>query len=127
MKLILILLFPIICFSQSSQSPELHLKKVQTGKTLEFLSYPVIAFSGFAGGMGERFLSKDGNWDTRSYRSHIWRDVSIWSTAGGSAMFATGITLQGKVKPKDFIKVVAFSGFYYVGTRIGYNTGQLIK
>lgn len=115
--LILILMFATNLSAQDLKLPKL-------GKNLEFWSYSMFAFSGIAGGMGERFLSKDGNWDTRSKRSHVWRDISIYTTATGASMFSVGITLQGKVKPKDLFKVVGAGAMYYVGTRVGYNLGQ---
>lgn len=122
MKILILLL---VSLNLSAQEIDLKLPALhRTGQTLEFLSYPMFAFSGIAGGMGERFLSKDGNWDTRSHRSHVWRDISIYTTAAGASMFSVGITLQGKVKPKDLFKVVGAGAMYYVGTRVGYNLGQ---
>lgn len=122
MRTLILLLISVNLFAQKV---ELKLPDTyRTGETLEFLSYPVFAFSGIAGGMGERFLSKDGNWDTRSHRSHVWRDISIYTTAAGASMFSVGITLQGKVKPKDLLKVIGAGAMYYVGTRVGYNLGQ---
>lgn len=115
--LILILMFTTNLSAQDLKLPKL-------GKDLEFWSYSMFAFSGIAGGMGERFLSKDGNWDTRSKRSHVWRDISIYTTATGASMFSVGITLQGKVKPKDLFKLLGAGAMYYVGTRVGYNLGQ---
>lgn len=120
--LILILLSTTDLYAQ-----DLKLPNYKLGRNLEFWSYPLFAFSGFAGGMGERFLSKDGNWDTRSKRSHVWRDISIYTTAGASSMFTAGIVIQDSYTWKDLLKILGAGGFYYAGTRIGYNTGQFIK
>lgn len=120
-----ILILLLICANLYSQKVNSKLSGIyKTGKTLEISSYSIFAFSGIAGGLGERFLSKDGNWDTRSHRSHVWRDVSIYTTAAGASMFSVGITLQGKVKPKDLFKLLGAGAMYYVGTRVGYNLGQ---
>lgn len=96
------------------------------GIDLIFWSYPVLTFSGFAGGMGERYLSRDGNWDTRSKRSHIWRDISIYTTAFGSMLMGRGLFNDGRLW-LGIVELIIAVAFYYIGTRVGYNFGQFTR
>lgn len=100
-------------------------KAFKVGQGLKYASYASSFFAGFCGGMGERYLSKDGNWDTRSKRSHTWRDISIWSTAGTGVLYGAGVTLTRETKPKDILIEIVFSAAsYYLGTRAGYAVGK---
>ena len=90
--------------------------------TLKYSSISLAAFAGFAGGMGEGYLSLDGNWDTRSHRSHRWRDASILT--GSASAISLGIGIGLKPKWSDVLFALENSVAYYLGTRIGYKVAR---
>lgn len=96
--------------------------------TLKLTAPPLFFVSGLFGGAGEAYLSRDGNWDTRSKRSHLMRDLSIYTTAGGGVLLGASFTLDLKARPRRVNfwhwlgTTAACSVSYYVGTRIAYET-----
>lgn len=61
---------------------------------LKHTSIGLAALAGFSGGMGEGFLSRDGNWDTRSARSHDYRDASLWLLGGSGLTLGAGFAIN---------------------------------
>lgn len=103
-----------------------YLRLQHTSTVAKISALPLWFATGFAGGMGEGFLSKDGNWDTRSDRSHHWRDASIYLGVTAAALdgYALGIDIfaLNNFRIKEWLPL-ALSGWFlhYAGTRVGYN------
>ena len=103
----------------------LQLEKLRKWSNLcKWTAIPVWGIAGLSGGFGEAYLSRDGNWDTRSHRSHVWRDVSIYTTAVAGGLSVSGFVLDlttGDFRWKEGLMFAAsYFTSYYLFTRIGY-------
>lgn len=92
----------------------------KAAETAKVLSLGLSALAGFCGGMGEGYLSRDGNWDTRSKRSHRWRDASIGFTLGAAFSFGTGCAIEVPSITEFGTYVVVNALTYYGAAQLAY-------
>lgn len=119
MRTFFLILFPFFLNAQISQTPQLNLNKVRTGKRLEFVSYPMFAASGFCAGLSNKFGKVDS---PNSNRPEIYAISASAGFVTSAGVWGTGISLQGKPKWTDLYKLAGGFGF----SIIGYYTGNQV-
>lgn len=127
-QIIFLILFPTILSAQFKKdldyNPTLNIPdpQVQTGRVLEFISYPMFATSGFCAGLSNKFGQIDSN---ESNRPEIYSVAASAGFVTSAGMWGVGFSLQGKPKWKDLYKVAGAVAFSGIGYYIGQQTAEL--
>lgn len=94
------------------------------GKKVEFWSYPMFAISSYSLGLSNEFGRIDSDKSNRPLIYGVIGTVGMVSSAGA---WGVGISLQGRPKWTDLLKVVGIGAISYIGYNSGIQSASIFK
>jgi hypothetical protein len=94
------------------------------GVKTEFWSYPMFALSSYSLGLSNEFGRIDTDKSRRPLIFGVAGTVGMVSSAG---MWGVGISLQGKPKPVDLLKIVGVGCLSYISYKAGTQSAMIFK
>lgn len=94
------------------------------GKKIEFWSYPMFAVSSYSLGLSNEFGRIDSDKSNRPLIYGVVGTVGMVSSAGA---WGIGISLQGKPKWTDLLKVAGIGAISYIGYQSGVQSAMIFK
>lgn len=109
----------------NAQQPKLNLPPTyQQGVKIEFWSYPMFALSSFSLGLSNEFGRIDS---PKSHRPLIYGLAGTVGMVSSAGTWGVGISLQGKPRWTDLLKVVGIGTISYIGYRSGKQSAVIFK
>lgn len=119
------LFFFLIIGNLNAQQPKLNLPSTyQQGVKIEFWSYPMFALSSFSLGLSNEFGRIDS---PKSHRPLIYGLAGTVGMVSSAGTWGVGISLQGKPRWTDLLKVVGIGTISYIGYRSGKQSAVIFK
>lgn len=99
-------------------------KTYDQGVKTEFWSYPAFALSSYSLGLSNEFGRIDSDKSKRPLVFGVAGTAGMVTSAG---MWGVGISLQGKPKPVDLLKVIGVGVLSYISYKAGTQSASIFK